>query len=276
MVKKAEIAKKESAGIPAVVSASTSWGSEGLDTSDILIPKLLLMQGLSEFVTDEKAQAGDIVRSTSGEVLAARGTAGVEFIPLMVFKTFVVSEKVGGKYEFRSVEPMTKDNADAPLEFQQQGTAWRRDRCINFYVLLPGDIAKERKAMKALTEAGDMPDTDDALLPCALSFRRTSYGAGKELVTHFAKAKHFGVPPAVATFKLFAEKETNDQGTFYVMRVAKTGKTSPEDLEVCKKWYDTLNRARVVVDESEFDNVSKEAPTYVSRPVNNVSAEDMF
>lgn len=246
-----EIAKKETAALSTSVN-SNAWGSEGIDASDVVIPKLLLMQGLSEFVAAGEAKSGDIARSTTGEVLGGVNK-GVEIIPFMTFKTWKLEENTGSKFEYRGVEPITAENANEPLEWNVNGKHWRRNRCLNFYVLLPVDIAKEAAAMKKLETSGDLPDPGDALLPCVLTFQRTSYGAGKDLATHFMKAAHFGVPPAVSKFKLTSKLEKNEKGTFSIFEVEASGKSTTEEIAACKKWYETISqtKVKVVVDDPE-------------------------
>jgi hypothetical protein len=239
------------------------WGAASdVDTSDVLIPKLLLMQGLSKLVAEGDAAQGEIIRSTTGKALAKKGEA-VDFIPLMTYKTWVLEEKVGSKYEYRRVEPMTAANKDLPLEFVDGANQWRRNRCLNFYVLLPQDISKEAAALKAAA-AGDLPDPEDALLPCVLSFRRTSYNAGKILATHFKKAEHFKVTPAVTVFKLSSTVEKNELGTFHAFTVEPGRKATVEELTVAKRWFDTLQKVQVKVDEPEVDEA----------PVAEVSEQD--
>lgn len=244
------VAKKETTALSTDL-ISSSWGSEGIDAQDILIPKILLMQGLSEYVADGKVQMGDIVQSTTGRKLGGKDKP-LQFIPICTFKTWVNSEKVGQKFEFRGTEPITPENTDLPLEWQQQGSMWRRDRCLNFYVLTPEDIEREKQAIEKAAK-GDLPDPDDALLPYVLTFRRTSYGVGKELSTHFSKCAHFKVPPAVSMFNLSSEKVQNDQGTFYVFKLEKAGKTDPHHIQVARQWYDIITKAKVKIDEPELD-----------------------
>lgn len=279
-----EIAKKESTAIAAPVH-NNAWGSEGMDAADVVIPKLLLMQGQSEYVSEGKAKAGDIVKSTNGELLGGV-QAGVEIIAFMTYKTWVVSQSNGSRYEFRRIEPITVDNVNAELEWEEDGRSWRRDRSLNFYVLLPSDIAKEIKALKALEATGDVPDSDDALLPCVLSFRRTSYGAGKDLISHFAKMASFNQPAAVSKFKLGAKIEKNDQGTFYVFTMEKVGKSTPEEIAACKRWYETITHTKVKVDDSDEKQVKQKAApkdkatpsrgTYANKGNDDVDIENVF
>lgn len=264
------VAKKEPNAVALPENLQGSWGAEGVDNTDLLVPRILLMQAISEAVAEGKLNQGEIIRSTTNEVLAKKGE-GMEFIPLLSFKTWVIMELIGGKYEFRRIEPMTLNNREEPLEWESLGTKWRRDRCLNFYVLLPKDIEREMNALKSLQDGG-LPDPDDALIPCVLSFRRTSYGAGKDLATHFKKAEHFRVPPAVTTFKLMSEVQKNDKGTYHIFKLEKAGKTTVSQLEICKQWYDTLQSAKVVIHDPETD--SEGAPAAASPEVQaNVSTK---
>lgn len=241
--------KKETTAVALPDDLKGSWGSENIDSADIVIPRLLLMQGMSEHVSAGKAKLGDIIKSTTVEVLGGKDKP-VKIIPLISTKTWTISEKVGNKFEFRSIEPVSLNNSSLPLEWQQGNTTWRRDKCLDFFVLLSDDVAKERKALDKL-KAGDIPDVADALLPCHLSFRRTSYNSGKTLATHFSVAGRFNLPPASTIFNLTSEVTKNDQGTFAIFEIKSAGKTSIDDLMVAKKWYDILAKAKsnVVIDQ---------------------------
>lgn len=249
-----------------------SWGNEAVDSADILIPKLLLMQGLSEAVNEQKASLGDIVKSTTGQVVGGQKNP-VTFIPLRLFKTWVNSEKIGNKFEYRGEEPFTAANQDAPLEWQnpETKTLWRRDRNINVYCLLPKDIEGELEAIEA-AKSGDFPDPDKALMPCLVNFRRTSYQAGRTLATHFAKADVFKVPPAVTMFNLVSQREQNDQGTYYIYKCEVAGKTNKDFLATCKKWYEVLAKGQHKVHE-----VTEKEPTPqpASNSRNNADSEDV-
>lgn len=247
-----ELAVKETAGALST-DLRGSWGSEGVDTADVLIPRILLMQGLSKLVSSGQRNLGDIVRSTNKEVLAPKG-ATLEVIPLTSWKTWTVFEMVGKgsarKPEFRSIEPITAENAGAPLEFMVDGVPWRRDKTLNFYVLLPSDIQKEQKAVEAI-KRGEFPDTDDVLFPCAISFSRSAYNTGKELATHFMKAQSFGVPPASRVFNLGSKVISNEQGQWPVFELTKLRASTKEEMAAAEKWYGILKNVQVRVHDEE-------------------------
>ncbi len=234
------------------------WRFEG-DATDILIPKILLAQSTSKAVQDEKVTFGQLYKSTTFEALGGKDKP-VSIIPLYHTKTWVLSQKIGGKYEFRAVEPFTPENKDKPWEWTQVGQEWKREQSLNFFVLIPSEVDRDQKA-RDLAAKGEIPDLDASLLPCVLSFKSTSYKAGKVLVTHFAKASDFGLPPFVSYFQLTTLKTTNDRGTFYVLDVGKGGKTNVAHLPAATKWRDIVAHSSVKIDESDLSekNVSDDS-----------------
>lgn len=253
--------KKETA--LAQQGASAAWGTEGLDKADILLPKVLLAQAMSVAVSEGKCKPGDLYRSTNSEVLAKAEADKLPVVVISSFKSWRISEKGRSQYEFRKRVPMLATDAGLPLEWTDKSsdgrstTEWRRDREINFYVLLAADVAREAAALKKLSESGDLPDPDDALLPCVISFTRSSYQAGKILSTHLAKAAHFNKPPASWVFALSTKKTQNDQGNVYfVMEIgAKTERVSTAtELEAARKWHGILTSGAVEVKVDEGDD----------------------
>jgi hypothetical protein len=248
--------QKELATTNGASSVPTLYASTGpmVDPSDILIPRLLLMQGLSEFVAKGEAKMGDIVKSTTGQVLAKP----VAMIPLSYDKTWILTEKVNGQHEFRRVEPFTFENAHLPWEYHDNGQEWKRTMSLNFYVLLPDDIKRDVEAREAYKKTGQFPDASASLLPVSISFRSTSYAAGKVLTTHFAMAKSFPMPPYASTFKLSSETQTKNKKTFANYKVENAGPTPEAYLDACKAWHATVERASLKTDD-EVETLSKKA-----------------
>jgi hypothetical protein len=249
-----EVAKAgASGGVPAIMSKD--WSKFEGDATDILIPKLLVGQATSKFVQEVMAAFGQIVRSTTLEVLGGKGKP-FEVIPLSLTKTWILSEKVAGRFEFRGVEPFTaanKDKAWVWSESKDGKTAeWKREQALNFYVLLPRDVLADLAARKSFADTGELPDTEASLLPCLLQFKSTSYKAGKTLVTHFAKAADFGVPPFSNTFMLDTEKVQGDTNSWFIYKVERAGKTEPKFLEACNKWRDIVKTSNVKIDDSDL------------------------
>lgn len=247
------IAKKETSQVAIVPEQQAP--SQNVLASDLIIPKVLLMQGLSELVTARKAQLGDMVRSTTGEKLGDPEHP-IRFIPLKMTSEWIVQEKIGKKYEYRRTEPRTAANENAPWEFKQDGTEWKRTKVINVYALLPQDIANFQAEIKRLQASGEMPDLNKTLLPVVIPFRSTSFNAGRSVATFFSKvaemaqygqAKSFGYTMALSCYE-----DKNDQGAYYVYEA---GDIKPLDKVMhaeAERWSNTLNQMQTIrIDETD-------------------------
>lgn len=222
-------------------------------SSDIILPKGLLMQGTSEFVKARQAQMGDIVRSTPVEVLGGPDSP-VEFIPLAIQNLWREMRIVhGARDEFAGILPRTAKNEHLPWEFERDGQAHRRVKEIRVFSLLPSDIAGEAEEKEAAEKEGRFVNLDKMLLPIVFSFKSTSFQAGRAVATHFVKAQTMGVPPYGYTMDLTCEEESNDQGSFYVFKVSSKGVVAPEYKETVENWRNTIasQMSSIQVDETE-------------------------
>lgn len=253
-----ELTKKEETGLSTQVNKT-----EAVLKSDVVIPKILLMQGLSKFVQERRAIAGDMVRSNNAEKLGDDKTS-VNIIPLAIQNLWMISENANGdgkKYEFRRYEPRTAANETDPWDFIEAGTKWKRTKVMNLYALLPTDIEAQAAEFKKFEETGEM-DVDKALLPVVIPFRNTSFKAGKSVATLFAKADSVArtlgkpVPTFGTTVKLSCTQEKNDKGAFFVYTAETAGKTDPKYRAAAASWYDTLTQvdvSQLKVDESDLE-----------------------
>lgn len=245
-----EVAKKEQ-NTALSQSTQATWGNENVDKSDIMLGKILLMQGLSEAVMDGKAKFGDMLDSLEGKVLGDKNSP-IEIIPILTNKTWVVSKKhvqeikgkrvLGSKFEYEGIIPMTAENQHLEMEETlEDGSIIRRDRSLNFYVLLANDVQG---------------------LPYIVSFRRTSYTAGKKLITHFAKMQMLKQPPAAKTLKLTCVEDSNDLGTYYKFNIEQGRNSTAEEINTAYEWYKTISKGGVKeheVDVSEGATVDSSA-----------------
>lgn len=260
-----------------VTQAPQQGGGEQILASDVVIPRLWLMQGLSEMVSEGRAKPGEIRRSVGGD-LVGDPTHPIEFIPLTFQNKWVIQEspKPGAKYEYRKtlsrdgglddsrkiITDQTGENL--PWDFTHGGTQWKRVKVLNVFALLVSDIEAELAEFAKFKATGEIPDLNKTLLPVMISFRSTSYNAGKGVVSHFVKAlspaqAKFGVKPYQYTLKLSCYSDKNDKGTFFVYDVGQGRKCESEakggkpELERATDWAKTLgaNIDSVKVDDSE-------------------------
>jgi hypothetical protein len=242
------VAAPQAAGLPAV---DNGWGGEGLSNSDIMVPKLLLMQGLSDLVADGTAIAGQIRDSLEGKLFggvmkAKEAPTAMEVIPFSSFKTWVVFEKRNGKDEYVKTVPFTAENEGWAIEEVVGGVQVRRDKCLNFYVLRPEEIK------------------EGAAFPYLVSFRRTSMPAGRKLATMAAKLRVFNQPIAMKVINLTASATENDKGKYFVYDLSSGRNSTAEEIVEAKKWHTTLKTANVKIDDSDLKAEASVSPRSAS------------
>lgn len=255
-----------------------SQGIPGLVPSDIIVPKLLLMQGMSELMKDARKhniQIGDIVRSTNVQKLGDP-EHGVDFIPLSFPQGYWVIEvkktdAPDAKFEYKRMIPRDARNSGLQWNFwsDKDGNevasgdqprpvgsfAARRVQRLAMYALLPGDIAADA-AEKKKAASGEFPDFSKALMPILIAFRSFSFPAGKEVVSFFTQVKSFNRQAWEAILTLKCHMETNEKGSFYVFDVdrSKPRPVSKEDLGVVKYWAGIVATSELRVDESQDED----------------------
>jgi hypothetical protein len=246
--------------------------------ADVIVPRLLLMQGTSEFIRDRVkspdgtlVNIGDVVKSTTFDIIAGPEKMA-DFIPLSGPATGWRVEKraVGAqRWEFHAREARTALNDGLPWKFTADKDGkllaegapssheWRRLKTLSLFALLPQDIAASREEM-AKAQAGELPDLSKALSPVMIEFRSTSFQAGKEVATFFSQVEQFKATAWKYTLKLGCFMDKNDQGTFYVFKVDRN-KPTPVDksyLSDVEFWANIVsaNGASLKVDEEKDDS----------------------
>lgn len=209
-----------------------AWGENEMDSRDIVLPKILCMQGLSVLVADDKAKMGDFVDSLSSEVIGSINKP-VQFIPFHMEKIYIISKKEAGenRYGFDRIEPVT--NQDYPFTNVIDGVEFKYEYTLQFYCLRP----------------------EDTSLPYVLSFKSTSLKTGKVLSTQmYVRNRAAGLVPPAYVMELSGRKEKNDQGTFVVMEVKAGAKSTADQVNECLNWYQTVKSGATKVTHEEATN----------------------
>lgn len=224
-------------------STKDEWDLGAVDSKDIIIPRLVILQSTSKLVQKDAAAFGDIANTVTGEILGScreKERKPVKFIAFKEEKTWGLFEVTGTKPEFRGVVPITAENNDLEREYEENGKKFRRYRTLSYFVLLPEELEK-----------GGMP------LPYILTFRSTSFKAGRVLSTHFVMCKASmkqgkpTAPPSVV-FELSGTKTQNDKGTFYVAEVTPTKEVAkPEWVQTAHDWLKTMRSSNYRVDATD-------------------------
>ena len=223
-----------------------------IDKSDIIIPKILLMQPTSGFVAEEKAQLGEFRHSMTGEKVGSILEPMV-IIPFHYTKCIDVTNADDGGKLIRK-EPFNAQTAQLPREDVEavttdKGTTKtkiKRFTRLDFFCLVPTLLAS------------------GSSLPCVISFKSTGYKAGSLILTAWSdvqasniKAKQEGrladlKLPFSKAFSMGGIKVTNDKKqTYFAPSVQVCGEASAEHQRLALQWLQTLKTEKIVVDASD-------------------------
>lgn len=226
---------------------------------DLTIPRVLLLQQMSELVKQRKGFPGQIVTSPEGRVLGGINHPGepstyFNVIPLAMSTSWTIMAKEGNRWI--GTEPRTVENDSLPWEFtNEEGEDCKRIKTVDLIALLESDVAGEATGSVEVDEDGVPIDLDAAVvMPKAFSFRSTSFVAGKAVSTFFAKvqsasAQHPNTRPWRFMLPIGCIEDSNEHGDFYVFDVGGTQKTPKEYHEIAAKWYEQVQRSSVKIED---------------------------
>lgn len=208
-----------------------------LFSNDFLIPKIWLVQTMSDLRKEKKADEGDFVDSQTAEILAPAGTP-LRFIVLKTFKrwhTFEVNAK--GEKEFLSSEIMVfGKNENLKYEDVLDGKNIVRRQVISAYVLI------ERDAVNGVNK------------PYIIDFAATSKYAGRVLVSDIATLNRAKLPSFTGIFEMTAKEESFEKGEAFVKAVKFFGyvpKTAINYLVECYKGLEAI-QDQIIMDDSDL------------------------
>ena len=191
--------------------------SENMDLfkNDILIPKIQLVQSMSEARKDKKADEGDYINSRTQEILL--GVDNEDHLPIIIIKTFKRVQtfeivKNGNDIEkvFISSEIMTTKNANVLYQETSEGKDLVRREVISCYAITGEDAQK------------------GIIKPYIIDFAATSKGAGRNLVSDInvlntdqfhavtGELVRSALPSWVGWFKLSKAEEANGKNEYFV------------------------------------------------------------
>lgn len=258
--KEVAVSKDETKAV--AVSAPVQATRSNALASDRIIPRCLLMQGLSDFVTQRKATMGDFIRTSNMEKLGDPEKP-FDFIVLNEpIGSWRIEEKVNGKFKFRSSEPRNAKNDNLPWYFGRMpngqevadktpGAAeWRRVKSLTCFVILPSDIDAHFAELEKVAK-GEFPDLNKSLTPMVMDFRSTNINAGKEIVSLFDAARGYGLDGSNYVITMGCTMESNDSGTFYNFAVDRSKPKPVKESHKAEvaKWRDIVRSTDLRVDE---------------------------
>lgn len=231
------LATTTAAPLPAhAAGIADEWGITSLTSRDIMIPKILAMQAMSQPVISGEAKFGELRDSLNGKILGGIAKP-ITFIPFYMDKCFVVMRVKDGKFKFHRTEAITAYTEDHEFECTaEDGQAEKWYRTMNYYVLLENEL-KNKEA-----------------IPYVISFRSTSARAGQKLATTmFMKNIKAGKTPAAMIMELSATKTQNDKGTYVVLDVKESRPSTEAEVSEAFQWVKTVRAGKVKADHSDLE-----------------------
>ncbi len=235
---KNEITRKDTSSMPSVFKKT--GGPLTIDPKDILIPKILLMQGPSDWVMNGKAKLGDMMDSVSEKSIGTFESA-LNFVPLFHYKTMKIYNADTSKPKLEKEVPWGPEVANLPWEELKDGHKYKNVACLNFYVMLENHLE------------------EPGATPYLLQFVKSSYKNGRKLINHFLRMDSAGHSPIALTFKLTSNKEKNDDGTFAVFNVEEVKRTSADHAQILLRWSDVVSKGAMKVDDRD-ERTMKDIP----------------
>jgi hypothetical protein len=228
------------------------WGFENVLAEDIRIPKLLLVQQMSDMATNEKinARPGEIRESFEGRLMATKEKP-LQIIPFYTTNTWTVSRKVNGKWEFDHIDERTSDNSTREYEETLDGELYKNEKTLNIFALIKGE---------------------NLTIPYMISMKGFSMKlAGNKFLSMGAVIRAEGEAYAHRVFNLSSQAVENDKGKFFAYSIeASTDskgnkqKTSVEELTAAYKAYLTVSGALKSGAKINTGNLSDDAGSTVS------------
>lgn len=244
MSKQQAVIKQEERGL--AQSAGPSRGFEYMDTADVSIPQIKVLQATSPEVKERIGAMGDIIHTAANTV-----TEGI-FIPLVIWNTrcFFVPRDQSKKLQllqelgveddsgFLSILCMSKDG-QVP-SFSMIG----KEKChgCKFAQWVGNTPPKCSQSINVLAYLVDLQ------LPGVIRFSGASYRYGKKFRD---SALWLGADLFANKYKLDVQLARNNKGEFYVTPVKLVGKVNDEEYATAEALY---NRFFSVVQRIETDD----------------------
>jgi len=228
---------------------------ENIDNDDIVIPKIHLAQALTPEAQDGKnpINAGSYMNSVDKSLMSDK------------MDMFVIGKVKLWQfyYEVRQGKKVTKEYLGT-IEHN------RDNKDLKDIVYIPNEL-KEKAAEKGVTE--EMLLKPDRILrfsvllveevmqglafPYFVDFKRTSYPAGTQLESTFAKMRSVKLPSYAKVFKLSSKFVSNDHD-YYVKQVSLGRNIEKEELVAVEHWVRELatNANKYSADESDANEGS--------------------
>lgn len=236
-----EVVEKKAA--PIAATDLKSWGKREINSTSIMIPRILKMEFMSDKVKEGTNKFGEFVDSLSGEIVGTIEKP-LGLIPIEVQEKWAIYDLIEKKgktsREFREI--VSVDGSNEKWKYKEEGL--ERDRIMDVYCLLESDLAALPKNWK---ELGLKP------LPKIFGFRRTSLRAGKKLYTQmYVTNQSKNLPPPAVIIEVTGKKVDGDNGTYIVLDTKPGRNSTPDEMGLAFTWYQAIKSGETKADESDL------------------------
>lgn len=228
-----EVTEKTQTGL--VPSIQPQRGFEGgVDQEDLIIPRAKLIQALSPELAEgvDGIKIGSIINSLTKEVLAQ------DFIPIFTFKNFI------------RFNPRSKDDPNFDSDYEPGAVIWKSVDPMDPRVKEQTKFGANGEKPIAVTFINFFSYFPGVSMPIIVSFSKTSYKAGKNLLS---LAKFCGGDMFSRKYKLVSQMETNDVATYAVLKVKPVGAVTPEEFQLCEKFWNEFSAKIEAIQVHEGD-----------------------
>lgn len=224
----------------ALFSPKREGFEQGINMDELTIPRVKMLQGLSEEVKKEprKFIAGMLINSVSKQELIGLEGAGIKFIPLAKLPTTWV--------RFNARDRKAEDFVP---EFAEGAVVWRSDDPKDPRVIEQGKWDGDKKPV-ATEFMNFLCYVEGFAIPLVLSFSKTSFRAGKDFYT---MAVGFGGAMRSRKYELKALSKTKSGNDFFVLNVQPLGKCDEDETEIANVLFNAFgpNLGKLKVHEEE-------------------------
>lgn len=215
-----------------------TWGHESESTTDILIPAIKAAQSSSNGCKEGVWLPGQLVHTTTKEVLAEKGKP-LEVLPILCVKSWEITSPKpmgGGFAKFIRNEPITSANDSDKWNLEkfedQNPVIWHK--VLTFLVL---------------------PVSRMQSFPFYMHFKASDKNGGKMLSTIMAENRLKSRPGPGRVVSLTTTLKTYNTNSWFVVNVSPVRDSTDSEIATCKRWFDLFHKAKFQEDCS-FDEGS--------------------
>jgi hypothetical protein len=234
-----------------------SFGQTKLDPSDLVMPRVKIVQQMSDEAQDQRAKPGDFFNTLTGENYGST----LRFVALQPFKQRVMLVRTERR------PAIDAELVAAGLAELSEGNGLK---CRSFDMLVgqgePGiecdicPLSKWHEGNKPpfCSETYNVAGTDETGSLIILSFSKSSARVGKQLFSMLRLRPGY---PWQVLYEAKTRQEKNDQGTFYVPTVTSTGEAPPTELLTqARLWAEQIAGVQINVTPIDEEEGGGESP----------------